>query len=182
MSVSEFATQRIHKFVQHNLNDQIFYLQNRKKPQKHRKQLILTDSKNILTERFQPIQRLQANFITDGIRNFMTQQKQRKQLLLTDGNIFLLTVSNQYNACDLMYTKHNVDNAKLKIFSFILQRQRIQPNFTNHTYQTINQRNTTRTIQTTASTWISPLTQSLCSYNGGNANSGVFIFKFQSIS
>ena len=55
--------------------------------------------------------------------------------------IFLLTVSNQYNAYNLilrlkkfMYTKHNGDNAKLRIFSFIPQRQRIQPNFINHTY------------------------------------------------
>ena len=52
----------------------------------------------------------------------------------------------------------------------------------NHTYQTIKQTNTTRTIKTTASTWISPLTQSLCSYSWDNANSGIFIFKFQPIS
>ena len=39
--------------------------------QKQRKQLILTDNKNISTYRFQPMQRLQPNFITDGIRNFM---------------------------------------------------------------------------------------------------------------
>ena len=39
--------------------------------QKQRKQLILTDDKNIFTYCFQPIQRLQANFKTDGIRNFM---------------------------------------------------------------------------------------------------------------
>ena len=57
--------------------------------QKQRKQLILTDDKNIFTYCFQPIQRLQPNFTTDGIRNFMTQQKQRKQLHLTnDKNIF----------------------------------------------------------------------------------------------
>ena len=30
-----------------------------------------------------------------------------------------------------MYTKHNGDNAKLRMFSFIPQRQRIQPNFMN---------------------------------------------------
>ena len=39
--------------------------------QKQRKQLILTDSKNISTYRFQSIQRLQPNFMTDGIRNFI---------------------------------------------------------------------------------------------------------------
>ena len=39
--------------------------------QKQRKQLILTDNKNISTYRFQSIQRLQPNFMTDGIRNFM---------------------------------------------------------------------------------------------------------------
>ena len=33
----------------------------------------LTDKKNIYTQRFEPIQRLQPNFITDGIRNFMAQ-------------------------------------------------------------------------------------------------------------
>ena len=28
-----------------------------------------------------------------------------------------------------MYNNHNGDNAKLRTFSFIIQRQRIQPNF-----------------------------------------------------
>ena len=36
--------------------------------QKQRKQLILTDNKNIFTYCFQPIQCLQPNFKTDGIR------------------------------------------------------------------------------------------------------------------
>ena len=106
--------------------------------QKQRKQLILTDDKNIFTFCFQPIQRLQPNFKTDGIRNFM-------------------------------YTKHNGDNANLRIFSFIPQRQPIQPNFmnrtANRTYQTTKLKNTTLTTRTTISTWVSPLTQSLCSYN-----------------
>ena len=62
--------------------------------QKQRKQLILTDDKNIFTYCFQPIQRLQPNIKTDGTKNFM-------------------------------YTKHNGDNAKLRIFSFIMQRQGI---------------------------------------------------------
>ena len=57
--------------------------------QKQRKQLILTDSKNIFAYRFQPVQLLQPDFMADGIRNFMARQKQRKQLILTDSkNIF----------------------------------------------------------------------------------------------
>ena len=55
--------------------------------QKQRKQLILTDNPNICTYHFQPIQRFQPNFITDGIRLFTAQQKQRKQLILTDNKI-----------------------------------------------------------------------------------------------
>ena len=39
--------------------------------QKQRKQSILTDGKDIFTYYFQPIQRIQHNFTTDGIRNFM---------------------------------------------------------------------------------------------------------------
>ena len=39
--------------------------------QKQRKQLILTDSKNIFTYRFQPIQCLQPNFMTDSSRTFI---------------------------------------------------------------------------------------------------------------
>ena len=46
------------------------------------------------------MQRLQLNFMTDGIRSFMN-------------------------------SKHNGDNAQLRIFSFIPQQQRIQPNFMN---------------------------------------------------
>ena len=49
--------------------------------QKQRKQLILANSKNIFAYRFQPIQRLQPNFMTNGIRDFMAPQKQRKQLI-----------------------------------------------------------------------------------------------------
>ena len=57
--------------------------------QKQQKQPILTDGKNIFNYCYQPIQRSESNFTTDGIRNFMAQQKQHKQLLLTDGkNIF----------------------------------------------------------------------------------------------
>ena len=39
--------------------------------QQQRKQLILTNNKNISTYRFQSIQRLKPNFLTDDIRNFM---------------------------------------------------------------------------------------------------------------
>ena len=39
--------------------------------QKQRKQLLLNDGKNIFTYCFQPIQRLQPNFKTYAIRNFM---------------------------------------------------------------------------------------------------------------
>ena len=48
------------------------------------------------------MQRLQPNFMTDIMINFVAQQKQRKKLILTDGKrIFLLTVPNQYNAYSL---------------------------------------------------------------------------------
>ena len=114
--------------------------------QKQSKQLILTDGKNIFIYCFQPIQRLQPNFKTDGIRNFM-------------------------------YTNHNENNAKLRTFSSTPQRQCIQPNFMNRTYQTTKHTNINRTTQTTTSMWVSSLTQSLCSYNRENANSRVFIVK-----
>ena len=58
--------------------------------QKQREQIILIDGNNIFTYCFQPIQRLQTDFKTDDIRNFM-------------------------------YTKHNRDNAKLRISSLIPQ-------------------------------------------------------------
>ena len=109
--------------------------------QKQLKQLILTDNQNISAYHFQPIQRLQPNFITDGIRIFMAQQKQSKQLhLIDDKNIFtdcfqsiqrLQPNSETYAIRNFMYTKHSGDNPKSSIF--ILQRQRIQPNFINHT-------------------------------------------------
>ena len=102
---------------------------------------ILTNNQNISAYHFQPIQCLQPNFITDGIRIFMAQQKQRKQLHLTnDKNTFtscfqsiqcLQPNSKTYAIKNFMYTKHNRDNPKLRIF--ILQQQRIQPNFINHT-------------------------------------------------
>ena len=98
----------------------------------------------------------------------MAQQKQCKQQILTDGkNIFtycfqtIQRLQHKFKTEGLrsfMYTNHNGDNAKLRIFSFIPQRQRIQPNFMNHTHQTIKQTNTTRTTKTTTSMWVSPLT------------------------
>ena len=160
--------------------------------QKQHKQPILINGKNIFTYCFQPIQCLQPNFTTDGIRNFMAKQKQRKQPILVDSkNIFTHCFqsmqrsqpnSKTYAIRNFMYTKHNRDNPKLRIFSFILQPRRIQPNFMNHLYQTTKQRNTTQTTRTMTSTWVSPPTQSLCSYNWNNTNSGVFIFTFQPIS
>ena len=83
---------------------------------------------------------------------------------------------------NFMYSKHNEDNSKLILFSFIPQQKRIQPKFMNdnirtYTYQTTKHTHTTRTTKTTTSTWISLVTQSLCSYNWDNANSAVFIFK-----
>ena len=36
-----------------------------------------------------------------------------------------------------MYTKHNGDSAKLIIFSFIPQRQRMQPNFMDDSINTL---------------------------------------------
>ena len=99
----------------------------------------------------------------------MVQQKNRKQLILiNDENIFtycfqpiqLLQPNFKTDGItNFIYTKHNRDNAKIKIFSFIQQRQRIPPNFMNYTYQTTKQTSTSRTTKTTASTWVSPLTQ-----------------------
>ena len=86
--------------------------------------------------------------------------------------IFLLTVSIQR-----LQPNFKTDGTrKLRIFSFIPQQQRLQPNFMIHTNQTTKHTNTTRTTKTTTSTLVSPLMQSLFSYNWGNANSEVFIF------
>ena len=120
--------------------------------QKQRKQPILIDGQNIFTYCFQSMQRLGPNSKTYAIRN------------------------------NFMYTKHNGDNPKLRIFSFIPQRRHMQTNFRNHTYQTTNQTNTNQTTKTTISTWVLPLTQSLCSNNWDNTNSGVFILTFQPVS
>ena len=69
--------------------------------QKQLKQLILTNTKNIFTYRFQPIQRLQAEFYDRWHKKFHVHQAQRIQRKIK----------------------------KLRIFSLIPQRQRIQPNF-----------------------------------------------------
>ena len=48
------------------------------------------------------IQRLQPNFTTDGIRNFMAQQNQRKKpILIDDKNIFTYCFQ-LYNAYNLI--------------------------------------------------------------------------------
>ena len=39
---------------------------------------------------------------------------------------------------NFMFTKHNGDNAKLRIFSLKLQRQHIQLNFVNHANQSMS--------------------------------------------
>ena len=81
----------------------------------------------------------------------MAQQKQRKQLILIDGkNIFTHSFQSiqplqpnckTYAIRNFMHTKHNGDNPKLRIFSFLAEQQRLQPNFMNHTYQRTNQTN-----------------------------------------
>ena len=73
----------------------------------------------------------------------------------------------------LKYTKRNGDNAILRIFSFIPQWQRIQPNFIYHTYQTTKQTNTTRTTNTTTPTRVSYSNFAISlpvSYNSSIAN------------
>ena len=87
----------------------------------------------------------------------MAQQKQRKQpVLIDDKNIFthcfqsiqrVQPNSKTYAVRNFMHTNHNGDNPKLRIFSFLPEQRRIQPNFMNHTYQTTNQRNTAQTTQ-----------------------------------
>ena len=96
----------------------------------------------------------------------MEQKKERKKPILIDGKkIFthcfqsiqrLQPNSKTYAIRNFMYTKHNRDNPKLRIFSFISEQRRIQANFMNHTYQTRNQTNTNQTTKTTTSTWVSP--------------------------
>ena len=48
------------------------------------------------------MQRLQPNFTTDGIRNFMAQQKQRKQPILIDGKNIFTYCFQSYNAYNLI--------------------------------------------------------------------------------
>ena len=89
------------------------------------------------------MQRLQPNFMTDGIRNFIAQ---RKQLIVTDRKNILnyhfqpiqrLQPKSMINSIrKFMYIKHSGDNTKLRIFSFIPQRQHIQPNFMTDSIRT----------------------------------------------
>ena len=122
---------------------------------KQRKQLTLIDSKNRFTYCFQPIQRIQPNYMTDSSGTFM-------------------------------HTKYNWNNPKVRTFSLMLQRQRIPlKTLTDrmggfiHTKQTNKHTNTIRTTKTTTSTYVSLVTQSLCSYNWDNANSVIFVFKIR---
>ena len=72
----------------------------------------------------------------------MAQQKQHKQLILTDDkNIStysfqpiqrLLLNFKTHGIRNPKFTKYNGNNAKLRIFYFVPQRQRIQPNFMNY--------------------------------------------------
>ena len=91
MRFSEFTTHpnRYTNSFNTTQTTQILYLLHRKKKLKQPKQLILNNSKNIITYLFQPIQRLQPNFTTDGIRNLMAQQKKRKQPILINGKNIL---------------------------------------------------------------------------------------------
>ena len=121
--------------------------------QKQRKQLHLTDDKNIFTYCFQSIQRLQPNFDLCH-KKFHVYQAQQRQSKIKDipFHTATTTYTTQYYES---YTPNNKQNKQTK---------------------------QTQTIKTTRLTWVSPLTQSLCFYNWDNANSGVFIFKFQPIS
>ena len=65
-----------------------------------------------------------------------------------------------------MYSTHNGDNAKLRIFPLITQRQRVPPNF-----MTDNIRTFIHTEQQIQPEQPKQRNQSLCSYNCGNANS-----------
>ena len=125
----------------------------------------------------------------------MAQQRQRKQSVLTDDkSIFTCffqptntTLTTQYFKTDdirnSMYTKHNGDNAKLRIFSFIPQRtityrtQFCESYILNSQPYKHNPNNQNNNINV----GFTPLTEILCSYsyNWDNANSGVFIFQLR---
>ena len=85
------------------------------------------------------MQPLQPTFMTDSIRNFTGQQKQRKQPILTDSknnfayrfqpiqrvqpDLWLIAVVT------FIHTNYNGNNPKVRTFSLIPQRQRIQLTF-----------------------------------------------------
>ena len=80
MSCPEFIThpKRSTDFFNKTQAAQISYQNTHKKKsvknpaqQKQRKQLLLTESKNTFTYRFQPIQRSQPNFVTNSRRTFI---------------------------------------------------------------------------------------------------------------
>ena len=121
------------------------------------------------------------HFIINGIRNFIAQQAQPKQLILTN-NKDTFTYCFQPIQClqpnfmpngikKFMYTKHKGDNAKLKIFSFLLQRQYIQPNFVSdgiklsYIPKATKHTNIKQATKAITSTLVLLLTQSLCFYN-----------------
>ena len=82
--------------------------------QKQRKELILTYDENIFTYCFQPIQRLQPNFKTDGIRNFMytkhnRQRKIKNVLYHTAMTTYTTQFYESYIPSNQTY-KHNPNN------------------------------------------------------------------------
>ena len=97
------------------------------------------------------MQRLKLDFMTDGIRTHVHQAQRRQRKI---NNILFHTATITYTTQFYEWYHENL-----------------------HTYQTIKHTNTTRRTKTTKSTWVTLLTQRLCSYNWDSSNSGVFIFK-----
>ena len=88
--------------------------------QKQLKQLILTNNKTIITYRFQPVQRLQPEFMTYGTRNFtytkpngdcskrrilsFIPQRQRKQTKYANNQTYKHNPNKQNNDIDVGFT------------------------------------------------------------------------------
>ena len=146
MSFSELTTHlnRYTNLFSTTQTTQILYPQHRKKITEATKTTyFLTNGKNILTKRFQSIQRLQPNFTTDGIRNFVAQQKQRKQPILIDGKNIIIYCLQPIQRLQPNFTTEGIRNfmAQQKqrkqlyltddknIFTYCFQSiQRLQPN------------------------------------------------------
>ena len=78
--------------------------------QKQHKQLILNDSKNIFTCRFQQIQRLQPNFITESRRTFIHTKHNRENPKV---KIFLLILEKQRIQPNLWLTSARIYSLKV---------------------------------------------------------------------